>query len=63
MWVGTGIAGDGHGKTLCGYPYASDWPAVFGDEGKPWNATCDRCRTRRMVLGPGTGPSHPDLFY
>lgn len=51
------------GQTLCGYGYAGEWPRASGDGGKPWNATCDHCRERRLILGPGLAAAHPGLPY
>jgi HNH endonuclease len=51
------------GTTLCGFTGARGWPQVTGEHGKPWNATCDHCRERRQILGPGVAPAYPALPY
>ena len=51
------------GSTLCGFRDARAWPQVTGEGGKPWNVTCDHCRERRMILGPGLCPAYPALPY
>ena len=50
-------------QTLCGYGFAGGWMRADGEGGKPWNATCDRCRERRLELGPGTVPAYDWLPY
>jgi HNH endonuclease len=49
--------------TLCGFRGACPWPQVVSEAGKPWNVTCDHCRARRLVLGPGLGAAYPALPY